>query len=215
MIYFYVPIGAPDLVESARKTAGANPVFVHGTGRILVRPDHTRTGALFVVAHGGFQRGSVIGGMIGGVMRTLTAPQLAEQISMDDLPSDWGDLRLIVCWGGYVGGPVKDWNVAGVGIGTLQREAGTAPFAGQLCSALRSEGYNRMIVTGYRGAVNADRNVVFSDGKGGATDRQEPDGDPLMRAFFDPAQFTTGERALHGASIRTFKLDTASRTVWY
>jgi hypothetical protein len=177
MSYFYVPFDDPTLVGPARHSAGDNnPVFVHGKDRIVVRPDHAQTTALFVVAHGGVNSGSLVGGTVDGALRTMTAVQLADQISMDDLPLGWGDVRLIVCWGGYVGGPVADYAVAGLGTSTLKRETDKAPFAGQLCSALRCEGYFRMIVTGYRGAVSSNKSVVYSDGKGGASDRQEPDG---------------------------------------
>lgn len=218
MIYFYVPFDAPDLVALATGAAGDNPVFVHGRHQIRVRPDHVQSGALFIVAHGGFNSGSVIGGVVDGNRRTLTAIELAEQINMDDLPHSWGDIRLLVCWGGYTGGSVDDWTVAGVGTAKLTRDAREGPFAGQLCSALKREGYYRMIVTGYRGATSFTRNVVYSEGKGGASDRQEPDGDPLMRPFFDLNSLGKGkhDRPLHsGAPTLTLKLDSESRTVWY
>jgi hypothetical protein len=216
MSYFYVPFDDPSLVGPARNSAGDNnPVFVHGKDRILVRPDHARTTALFVVAHGGFLSGSVIGGTVGGVLRKMTAVELADQISMDDLPLGWGDVRLIVCWGGYVGGPVADYTVAGLATATLKREAGEAPFAGQLCSALKAAGYFRMIVTGYRGAVTSNKSVVYSDGKGGASDRQAPDGDPLTRRLSDLSQFDADRSPLHRGAGRTLTLDTASHTVWY
>lgn len=208
MLYFYVPFDDPELVELATNSAGNRPVLVHGRHNLRLEQYYVRTSTLFIVAHGGFNSGSLIGGMVGGVRMALTAAQLAEQISMDDLPHGWGDIRLIVCWSGYIGGTVKDWvltTASGAVTATLNRDAGQAPFAGQLCSALKAEGYDRMIVTGYRGAVSSTRNVVYSDGKGGASDRQEPDGDPLMRPLSD---------AIHGVGPK-LTLDTASRTVWY
>ena len=190
MLCFYVTFDDPDLIDAATRSAGNNPVLVHGRHNLRLEQHYMRTGTLSIVAHGGFNSGSLIGGMVDGARLTLTAAELAEQISTDDLPRGWGDIRLIVCWGGYVGGTVENWTVAGLGTATLKREAGEAPFAGQLCSALKAEGYYRMIVTGYRGAVTSATNVVNSDGKDGAADRQEPDGDPPTRRLSD---------ALHGA----------------
>lgn len=219
MRYLYVPFDAPDLIESATNSAGGTPVCVHGKSKLGIAPEHEKTGILHVVAHGGFKSGSLIGGTVGGTFATLTAIQLAEALFDDGLPRGWDDLRLLVCWGGYVGGSVTSWTVAGVGTATLNRDAGEAPFAGQLCSALKGRGFYRMIVTGYRGAISF-RHWVYSDGPGGASDRDR--GEPLTLDFqaMSNAQnrevvVRTKDGGVEKVTRSFLTQDNASRTVWY
>ncbi len=80
----------------------------------------------------------------------LTAKELATQLDKDGLTKRCGDLRLLVCWSG------------------LSRNNGKrkVPFAGQLCGAMRDQGFSRIIVTGYNGAVvmHQTRNVILEPG---------------------------------------------------
>jgi hypothetical protein len=160
---FYVPFEDSELINGARnfRADGGNRTVIHGVDRAglatLGRDD-----ILYVIAHGRYGSGSEIVGEVKGRVygkrrATMTASQLADALVEDGLPKNFGDLRLIVCWGGYMGGD-KAW-----GSHTLKRKEGDAPFAGQLCGALKGRGYQRIIVTGYRGTVS------FSPREGGPT----------------------------------------------
>lgn len=213
MLYCYVPFNDPDLItgannyiEATPRPAAAGPkVRIRGTDSANLN-DLGAADTLHILAHGRESRGDQVAGMVDGYlwgkrMATMTAPELAAALRADGLALSVGDVRLMVCWGGYVGGN-QDWN----GEGTLKRNAGKAPFAGQLCSALKSLGYYRMVVTGYRGSVLFSTNhvkvssVYVRDHKNDLMDKNsQPLSAPLTAATLD----------------NTLTLNTASRTVWY
>jgi hypothetical protein len=147
----------------------------------------------------------VDGYLWGKRMVTMTANELANALLADKLTRTIGDIRLLVCWGGYVGSSVADWN----GEGTLKRKQTDAPFAGQLCGALKSLGYDRVMVTGYKGSVlyntqNPCRNLAVSGSDGHLLANPEPLGSSMRPTTLD--QLSLG--------CKVFSLDSATRTVW-
>jgi hypothetical protein len=172
---------------------------------------------LFVLAHGLKSTASEIAGRIGLFKRmaTMTAPRLAAALEKDGLTKRFGDVRLLVCWGGYVGGETS-W-----GKNKLKRKAAAAPFAGQLCSALKGRGYYRMILTGYIGSVGYVKpglqqtrfNIVVMDASGHTKGQVE-----ALNRSFDDQRVHRREKPVEAYDQlkRTYiKLDTDNRTVWY
>jgi hypothetical protein len=216
MLYLYVPFNDPELITGANNYIGENEVNprpaaagpkvrIHGTNGASLN-DLGSKDTLHILAHGRESRGNQIAGMVDGYlwgkrMVTMTAQELAAALRADGLALSAGDVRLMVCWGGYVGGS-KVWGDDG----TLKRTATEAPFAGQLCSALKALGYYRMVVTGYRGSVLFSTNhtklntVLVRDESNNLMDNHS-------QALNAPLTLAKHTHAL--------TLDTASRTVWY
>jgi hypothetical protein len=127
-----------------------------------------------VLAHGRESTNNEIAGMVRGwfgrsTQKNMTAASLAKQMQDGGLPRRFADMRLLVCWAGLF--RTRD--------GTNQ-----VPLAGQLCSALKSKGYSRIMVTGFNGAVTMQpsRNVVIEPGD------VEGNQSPLMAALADQGQ---------------------------
>jgi len=208
---FYIDPGGPEMGADGtyRQKMPLKPnICIHGTpSASLARVGLKDT--LYVMAHGRESTSTQIAGFVRGRlsgtrMATMTAAELARALEGDNLSKRVGDLRLLVCFGGYVGGEIpfgRDGDI-------LKRKEGEAPFAGQLCSALKGRGYSRMVVTGYRGVYaygEASPNVVVR-GSNGKTIGHEGFG----RSFNNPA-FTAPD--FEGR--RWVSMDTNARTVWY
>ena len=205
----YVPFQDPGLVIGASrivKTYGGE-AFVHGkTANCL----STITGkdTLYVLGHGSYSRGDQICGEVPGYVygtrvATLTPVELAAQFIADGLTKNLGDLRLMMCWGGYGGGTIQ------FGTHTLTREQEKPPFAGQLCGAMKARSYNRIIVTGYSGMVlfPAAKGVVpqgvwLSD----KNDKMVITDDKGSQSLMDLMKTVVGKNGT---------LNDANRTVWY
>ena len=116
----YVPFNDESLIYGARHMTDDTTVFVHGASGMSLKSLHEDT-PLFVVAHGRYSRADQIGGEVKGFFGKktvfLTASELMNYLSKDGLPRRFLDLRLMVCWSGYVGGESR-W-----GSHTLKRKA--------------------------------------------------------------------------------------------
>lgn len=217
MLNIYVPFNDDDLVKGARHFSpsgdGGTNVCIHGT------PSASLAGVggkdtLFVLAHGRESTGTQIAGIVKGRlwgtrMATMTAAELAKALQGDKLSKSVGDIRLLVCWGGYVGGETPWGNDGDI----LQRKQGEAPFAGQLCSALKARGYSRMIVTGYRGTVLYSTKFNLTDVMvKGSDDELIGQNESFTRPFNDPVAHVK----MVGDQVRSWiSMDSDSRTVWY
>jgi len=201
-----VPFDDEDLIHGAGqfRVGGVAPeVVTPGAGTLS---DLGRDDILYVLAHGRYSSGSEIVGIVKGHLwgtrrSTMKAADLAEFLRGKGLPTSFGDLRLLVCWGGYVGDSVTD------GGHTLKRSSEQAPFAGQLCSVLKDKfGFTRIRVTGYRG-------MVSYVGKGKKTTIStvmvDLPGSSMVMDDFGVALKN------NKATGNTFTLDNKSRTVWY
>jgi len=205
----YVPFKDKELIIGAARVVDRHggELLVHGqTSRCL--STITAKDTLYVLGHGRYSRGDQICGEVPGYLSgtrsvKLTAGELAKQLVSDGLTTSLGDLRLMMCWGGYGGGTIQfDKH-------TLTRNEAKPPFAGQLCSAMKARGYTRIIVTGYSGMVlfpnakgavpegiwltNKSGNLVITDDKG-------------SQSLWELMKKATG---------KTGTLDNANRTVWY
>lgn len=105
---------------------------------------------LYVVGHGGLSEQHHGKIWFKDPLRGLTAGALAKQLVADGVPRNLGDLRLMMCHSGEEGNTGAE--------GSFQK----APFAGQLCGALKDLGFHRIMVTGYIGtvAISTARSVV-------------------------------------------------------
>lgn len=206
----YVPFKDKELMIAAARAAHklGGTSFVHGeTSKCL--STITDKDTLYVLGHGRYSRGDQICGEVPGYFSgtrsvRLTAVDLAKQLVSDGLTKKLGDLRLMMCWGGY-SGATTEW-----GKHTLTRDPEKPPFAGQLCSAMKAVNFSRIIVTGYTGTVlfapekspnvptgiwlrNQAGNLVYTDDKGSQS----------LLDFF---------KTVEG---KTRSLNDANRTVWY
>jgi len=216
-MHVYLPFDDPDLVSGAqhyRDGVGATTVHIHGTPSASLAEIGEKD-TLFIFAHGRESTGSQIAGMVKGRisgtrMATMTATDLAKALEGDKLGKKVGDIRLLVCWAGYVGGKTA-WGADG---DILKRKTSDTPFAGQLCSALKKRGYFRMIVTGYRGTVSysgrsylSQAMITGSDGEYMGPHEQ------FTRPFNDGG---SAHVKMVGDQAHTrLSMDTDSRTVWY
>ena len=214
-MHLYVPFNDESLIYGAEHMKADTTVFVHGaSGMSLSRlPEDT---PLFVVAHGRYSRADQIGGEVKGFLGKktvyLTASELAKYLVKDGLPRRFLDLRLMVCWSGYVGGD-SQW-----GSHTLKRKADAAPFAGLVCAAMKTSGFTRIVVTGYTGEVliptptsTTPVGGVMVDGIDGGRIRTS-DADRSLSRLALSASVTPGcdkRRRTVGT------LDNAYRTVWH
>jgi hypothetical protein len=218
-VIIYVPFEDEDLIAGAGHFALPTPagkpkmpklsVVLRGAGPAALSK-LAGSDILYVIAHGRYGKGSEIVGIVKGRIfgtrkATMTAAALANALVDDGLSSAFGDVRLIVCWGGYVGGNVT------TGGHELRRKNTEAPFAGQLCSALKGKGFKRIQVTGYNGAVsysgkgsNATLTSVISNLAD--TETKEKFG-AAMKLSADPLREDP-----HRKSFGT--LSTEGRTVW-
>lgn len=164
-MFIYLPFADTDLITYAGKLNATRraifdmhdqgAIIVHGSGRVLgtIGADDI----LYVLAHGRESTNNEIAGEVRGLFgrktqKNMSAATLAGHLQDDGLTTRLADLRLLVCWAG------------------LFRERGgknQVPFAGQLCGALKSRGYSRIMVTGFNGAVvmQPTRNVVIEPGE--------------------------------------------------
>lgn len=160
---------------------------------------------LYVMAHGRYASSSEILGLVGPfkVKKTMTASDLAAFLAKKGLQQNFIDLRLIVCWGGYVGGDFD------YGKNVLKRTSGQAPFAGQLCGVMK-EKYKNIRVTGYRGEAQ-----YYSKNKKGTLDElpvQLPgSSSPISGGLLTNSMTYDSLKDVGG--FATF--DNDSRTVWY
>jgi hypothetical protein len=206
----YVPFNAQDLVVGAKllsEKAGGSYCVHSYLGKPLATL--TQNDTLYIIAHGRRSRGDQICGETRkNSYSYLSAAQLAKQLRKDGLPKNVGDVRLMVCWSGYVGGATP-WK-EGAATHTLQRTAGEAPFAGQLCAALKNSGYNRMIVTGFTGEVTFPKanGIVVPNGVW-LTDKD----DNLVITQDNGARTLSQLLALCDGT--TGSLSNSNRTVWY
>jgi hypothetical protein len=205
----YVPFSDTELVDGATamadlKKAEGGRCIVHGSWWQSPLSSVKKEQTLYVLAHGRYRAGDVIGGTLpNGKNIWLTAAELAKQLISDGLTKSFGDLRLLVCWGGYMGADVA------YGTHTVQRNATHAPFAGQLCGALKAKGFSRIIVTGYVGCVMfpkkgskiVPRGVWTTDQNDKMTETNDTGGTPLIELL----------NQMNG----TKTLSNAHRTVWY
>ena len=213
-MHLYVPFNDESLIYGARHMTDDTTVYVHGASGMSLSRLHEDT-PLFVVAHGRYSRADQIGGVVKGFFGNktvfLTAAELAKYLKNDGLPLRSGDVRLMVCWSGYVGGD-SQW-----GSHTLSRKADAAPFAGLLCAAMKTTGFRRIVVTGYTGEVlmpsptSARAGGVVIDGiTGGRTRTTDADrslGGLAMSASVVPG----GDKRRRTVGT----LDNAYRTVWH
>ncbi|ALN74599.1 hypothetical protein [Aureimonas sp. AU20] len=226
MFHIYVPFEDKELKHGAEHFGGVGTVFLSHQ-----KPDLgtiAQDDILYILAHGSYKSGSVIAGTVKGLFgqktARKTAAELASELVKHKLSKSFKDLRLLVCWGGYVGASTA-WN-DGKATHNLNRKASDAPFAGQLCSALKAKGFNRLTVTGYTGSVGfvgEGRSIVIPDvnvrqsgtGKGWV-------GDGLLgqtNSLNAPAPVETrprsDRRALSEQAGATRTMDNANRKVWY
>ncbi|MBB3999872.1 hypothetical protein [Aureimonas pseudogalii] len=220
MFYIYLPFDDEELKHGADHYSQVAKVFLHGT-----KVDLSSIGSgdiLYIFAHGRYGGGSQIVGTVKGFFggnKTAykTASEVASELAGYKLPKNFKDLRALVCWGGYVGGNTE-W-----GKHTLRRVEGQAPFAGQLCSALKGKGYTNLNVTGYTGTVSfvgAKAPSYLSDilvtqgGAGAQAVKVGKLGDANSFAERDMPQ----TRARSGMSEQqgvNRSLSDSNRTVWY
>jgi hypothetical protein len=209
----YVPFNDADLIYGAeRMTARDGETYFHGADGPSLR-DLAPGATLYLMAHGRYSRGDQICGEVPGRITGtryvyLTAAQLAKQLTKDGLPKNFGDLRLMVCWGGYMGGN-QTW-----GTHTLQRKATEAPFAGQLCSAMKPT-FKRIMVTGYTGEVlfpkrgsTVTPQGIWIENPAGQEIRTTDTGGVAPR-------FTESTTAAGDKPRTVGTLDNANRTVWH
>lgn len=232
-VLIYLPIMAEDLFDFAtnwnnsRAALGfkdaASGVFVHGRGAKPLS-GIGRNDTLFLLCHGSEKSPSRIGAQVGTrktlfgrkpVYEVISATECADRMVADGLTRELGDLRLLVCWAG------------------MGRKREKAPFAGQLCAALKDRGFYRIIVTGYTGAVQMTpyaRNVLISPGLTRRTHNtnqaawvdQNPAGFQKAGLANTGNPNTTLEEMFkqavadaNGRSGGSFSLSDAFRTVWY
>lgn len=205
----YVPFKDADLTLGAGrivKTYGGE-VIIHGQTAGGLK-SITAQDTLYVLGHGRYSRGDQICGEVPGYFSgtrsvQLTAVELAKQFISDGLTKSLGDLRLMMCWGGYSGGTIE------FGKHTLTREQEKPPFAGQLCGAMKARAFSRIIVTGYTGMV------LFPKAKGAVpngvwlTDRKDDliiTNDTGSQSLMDLMRAVVGTKGT---------LNDANRTVWY
>jgi hypothetical protein len=226
MIKILVPFADPDLVWGAqhfRVGAVAPAVVLAGdAGPPPPLADLGRADMLYILAHGRESSGSEIAGVVPGRawgtrIAYMTAPELAALLVRKGLRRDFGDLRLMVCWGGYVGGNDAIQQGRGRPPETLRRNAGQAPFAGQLCGALKGLGFTRIQVTGYRGQISYISSTGFTkDSTLSNLGNTLNDGRLTMSELGAANRLApTGTMQLGGEARRTLSLDNDSRTVWY
>ncbi len=215
-MHVYLPFNDEDLIAGAQHYSdgvGETEIHIHGTKSASLA-DVGEKGTLFILAHGRESTGSQIAGIVKGRvygtrMATMTATDLAKALEGDKLSKKVGDLRLLVCWGGYVGGETlwgKDQDL-------LKRKASDVPFAGQLCSALKKRGYFRMIVTGYRGTVLYGKKFTLQEvWVKGSDEELMGQNEKFTRPFNDP----TAHVKMTGDKVQSWlSMDSDSRTVWY
>jgi len=218
-MHIYLPVNDAQLVKDADDIAywrhqrgqgrGRQVLAVHGTDSARLAADMSREETLYLLVHGRGSTSNQVGGVVGKTtgwfgkekdqVEYLTAPQLADRMVEDGIPQHLGDLRLMVCWAGK------------------SQKKNEVPFAGQLCSALKGKGFNRLIVTGFIGAVLVAptvRNLIIQTSKGVAK--------PEMAARVEQGQSVPGfvNSKDHGQSLLDMMMDgdlgdRSSRTVWY
>ena len=137
---FRIKSGHGDGVKGKDSFEGAN-VVTPSKGKLS---DLGPKDILYVLAHGRSASNSEIVGVgMFGFKHYMKAKELANFLRKKGLPIDFIDLRLMVCWGGFVGDSTS---------GGLTRKSNEAPFAGLLCSEMKGI-YTNIRVTGYRGMV--------------------------------------------------------------
>jgi len=213
----YVPFQDDELVLGAGQMSsnkeGARGLYVHGAGpkRPLAALNEKET--LFLLAHGRYSRGDQIAGTVAGRVYgkrsvTLSAGELAAQLIQDGLSQSFGDLRLLVCWGGYTGTTHNHKSKLTDAGHTVTRKAGAAPFAGLLCAALKGKGFRRIIVTGYTGTVKFPTNkgvfvnkVTIGTPDGNSHDTDDKNSPTLMELLSkiapgQPGSLTNNDRSV-------------------
>ena len=167
MGYIYLPVGSDEMLEFAndwntsRKRRGEAelPVIAttsRGAMKVIRRLcghgnlRHVGTeDTLFVIAHGSSQGSRYIGAARdahrelrrgvtvweGGTMKKWSPQEFAQHLEKEGLPKGFRDLRLVACGSG------------------LKSPKAERPYGEDLFNALRANGYWKIQVTGYLGAV--------------------------------------------------------------
>ncbi len=221
MFPIYLPIDDPELQYGAARFAGKPNIYTHGKGVDLSGLEERHI--LYIFAHGRYSSGGSICGSVKGrsgekIVRK-TAAEVASELVKAKLPKSIRDIRALVCWGGYVGGS-REWEAGGQKR-LLSRNAAEAPFAGQLCSALKGKGYKMLTVTGYTGSVafkkQGAKGVVTSVFVQQNSDVADWIADTLLDESLSLSQPQTRARSGmgHERSGGNQTLSNANRTVWY
>lgn len=215
----YLPVNDAELVTYAnnvtyfrqqrRRPGEREMVAVHGRDSARLTAGLGRADTLYLLVHGRESTSNQVGGVVGKTtgwfgkvkdqVEYLTAPQLADRMIADGVPSHLGDLRMMVCWAGKA------------------QKKNEIPFAGQLCSALKGRGFNRIIVTGFIGAMLMDataKNLIIQTDDGPAK--------PSMAGRADRGEMLEGFVNTKDQGQSLFDMmkdgslnDVFSRTVWY
>lgn len=221
MFSIYLPIDDPELQYGAERFVGAAEIYTHGKGVDLSGLDERHI--LYIFAHGrNSSGGSICGsvkGLFGEKIVRKTAAEVASELVKAKLPKSIRDIRALVCWGGYVGGS-REWEAGGQKR-LLSRNAAEAPFAGQLCSALKGKGYKMLTVTGYTGSVGFTKQGARG-ALGAVHVQQESDvaawiADTMFNETLSLSEAGTRPRSGMGVERKgnTGSLNNADRTVWY
>jgi hypothetical protein len=148
----YVPFNDGELAHGARHyyVAGGSTVVLDGSGDTLQHM--SSDDILYIFAHGRLSTPTEITGAVKGYLygtrkATMTAKALADRLVALSLPRQIRDVRLLVCFAGYVGDSIP-WTDKH----DLKRKKSEAPFAGLLCSAMKDT-FKNVMVTGYTGGV--------------------------------------------------------------
>jgi hypothetical protein len=209
----YVPFNDEALIYAAENMAESlkvkkDAVMIHGQGRTPLA-EVTSNDTLYMIGHGRYSRGDQICGEVAGCTGTkweyLTATELASRLASDGLTKAIGDVRLIMCWGGYSGDSMQfDGH-------ELARKPEDAPFAGQLCAAMKQRNFTRIIVTGFTGKVlfpklgmaKVKTGTIWMTDKDGNVAKTDDNGDNSLLDLLLAAQGGTGT------------LSNVHRTVWH